>query len=180
MRGIWIAAQDGVYKFLLLGSRPNNSTLILRIHNEHLLRLQAQQIAHAEIAWLSFHRAILAHRRTRNAVHRALRGGSSLKVGLRGCPVSRRRSRLILGGSGNIERDDGEPDAAVARVAPRGQQPSRSGRCAPWRVPSGLSAGRCPTLFSPGRRSTRRARITRRTPTHATPGDVLPFGESPC
>ena len=52
-----IAAQDGVYEFLLLGSRPDNSTLILRIHDEHLLRLQVQHIAHLEILWLSLHRA---------------------------------------------------------------------------------------------------------------------------
>ena len=53
-----IAAQDGVYEFLLLGSRPDNSTLILRIHDEHLLRLQVQHIAHLEIVWLSLHRAM--------------------------------------------------------------------------------------------------------------------------
>ena len=52
-----IAAQDGVYEFLLLGSRPDNSTLILRIHDEHLLRLQVQHIAHLEILWLILHRA---------------------------------------------------------------------------------------------------------------------------
>ena len=42
--------------FFLLGWRPDNSTLILRIHDEHLLRLQGQHIAHLEIVWLSFHR----------------------------------------------------------------------------------------------------------------------------
>ena len=39
-----------------MGWRPDNSTLILRIHDEHLLRLQGQHIAHLEIVWLSFHR----------------------------------------------------------------------------------------------------------------------------